>query len=259
MKKRLLIKEKWERINLRLDELDRCVARVTEKYLKDDHAEVPSLISQVSLQRKDNRHHFCGGSILNDNYVITAAHCVSSKTADEIKVIAGTNDLTDPKSEHDVAEIIIHKDYNPGNSWVNDIALLKAKTPLKKSSTIGHVPLPPKDFVVNVDDVAVVSGWGSFLLGGPSTPQLQRDNFLIADQEHCKNKYKHMGYTVHPTHICSPPVENGHYHGDSGGPLIVDGKLVGLVSWAYHCDDTTLPVVYTRVVSYLDWIKANAV
>lgn len=47
--------------------------------------------------------------------------------------------------------------------------------------------------------------------------------------------------------------------GDSGGPLIVDGKLVGLVSWAKACSLTDYPTVYTRVPSYINWIKENAV
>lgn len=49
------------------------------------------------------------------------------------------------------------------------------------------------------------------------------------------------------------------FQGDSGGPLTVGGKLVGLVSWANGCASTSYPTVYTRVPSYVDWIKTNAV
>ncbi|XP_011863895.1 PREDICTED: polyserase-2-like [Vollenhovia emeryi] len=231
------------------------------RIVNGEDAKVGEFPYQVSLQRKDNGHHFCGGSILNDDYVITASHCVSSKTADEIKVIAGTIDRNDPKSKHDVAKIIMHKDYDRANSWINDIALLRVKTPFKVSSTIGHVPLPPKDFVVNVDDVAVVSGWGALKVGDPTTTKLQRVNVLIADREYCAWKYNSLGYNVHPTQVCAfdPSTPKGSCQGDSGGPLTVRGKLVGLVSWARGCGSTTYPAVFTRVVSYLDWIKANAV
>ncbi|KAL0111983.1 hypothetical protein PUN28_013307 [Cardiocondyla obscurior] len=73
--------------------------------------------------------------------------------------------------------------------------------------------------------------------------------------------YNNMGYNVYSTQVCAydPSVEKGSCHGDSGGPLTVGGKLVGLVSWANGCASTSYPTVYTRVVSYLDWIKVNAV
>ncbi|XP_011863836.1 PREDICTED: trypsin-1-like [Vollenhovia emeryi] len=231
------------------------------RIVNGEDAKLGEIPYQVSLQEKYSDFHFCGGSILNDNYVITAAHCVSSKSASGIKVVAATINLSSPKSQHEVQKIIVHKQYDVSNSWINDIALLKVKTPFKKSFTVGHVPLPPKGHVVKANDVAVVSGWGSLWLGGPTTTKLQRVNIVIADQQYCKNKYGNMGYTVHPTQVCAhdPSVEKGSCHGDSGGPLTVGGKLVGLVSWASGCASTTYPTVYTRVVSYLDWIKENAV
>jgi len=213
------------------------------------------------FKKKDSSFHFCGGSILADNYVITAAHCVEGEYASEIKVVAATINLDNPESEHDVAKIIVHKEYRSSNSWINDIALLKVKTPFKKSVNVDHVPLPPKDQVVNAKDIAVVSGWGRLWQGGPTIPKLQRVNIIIADQGYCKNVYNKMGYNVHPTQVCAydPSVEKGSCHGDSGGPLTVNGKLTGLVSWANGCASTSYPTVYTRVASYLDWIKQNAV
>jgi len=126
-----------------------------------------------------------------------------SKYAEEIKAIVGTIDLTDPKSQHNVVKIIKHKGYNPSSSWINDIALLQVnilyvnflftqrnwdlynflflkiinlkqiylfqvETPIKKSNTVGYVPLPPKDHVVEANDIAVVSGWGRLWVSLPS-------------------------------------------------------------------------------------------
>ncbi|XP_014486729.1 PREDICTED: chymotrypsin-2-like [Dinoponera quadriceps] len=216
---------------------------------------------QVSLQNKGSNFHFCGGSVLNDNYVITAAHCVDGKQPGSLQVIAGTINLNNPKSKHEVEQIIVHKEYNPSNSWRNDIALLKVKTPFVTSADISHIPLPPKGHVVNAEDVAVVSGWGRLWESGPTTEKLQRVNIQIADQDSCKRKYNAMGYNVHATQVCAydPTTSKGSCNGDSGGPLTVGGKLVGLVSWAYGCASTNYPTVYTRVVSFLDWINANAV
>ncbi|XP_011863835.1 PREDICTED: trypsin-1-like [Vollenhovia emeryi] len=231
------------------------------RIVNGEDAKLGEIPYQISLQTRSESFHFCGGSILNNNYVITAAHCVEGEPAGRLKVVAGTIKLSDPKSEHEVTKIIVHKDYNARNSWINDIALVKVKTPFKVSSTIGHVPLPPKGHVVKPNDIAVVSGWGDLWSGGPSTDKLQRVNVLIADQEYCKYMYNTTGSNIYPTHVCAydPSVEKGSCQGDSGGPLTVGGKLVGLVSWARGCASTSYPTVFTRVVSYLDWIKANAV
>ncbi|KAL6435841.1 hypothetical protein ACFW04_005602 [Cataglyphis niger] len=216
---------------------------------------------QVSLQEKFSSFHFCGGSILSKYYVITAAHCVVGQTASNIKVVANTIDLNKPQLTNTVTQIRVHEKYNSANSWINDMALLKVKDPFIISETLQYVPLPPKGHIVNANDIAVVSGWGRLWQGGPTTTQLQRVNIFIADQKYCANIYNNMGYNVYDTQVCAydAQTEKGSCHGDSGGPLTVDGVLVGLVSWANGCASTSYPTVYTRVVSYIDWIKSNAV
>ncbi|XP_036141753.1 chymotrypsin-2 [Monomorium pharaonis] len=231
------------------------------RIVNGEDAKLGEIPYQVSLQNKGSSSHFCGGSILNDNYVITAAHCVQGKSGSSIQVVAATINLSVPQSQHDVAKIIVHPRYNSADSWINDIALLKVKTPFKKSVYVGHVPLPPKGHAVKANDIAIVSGWGRLWQGGPTTTKLQRVNIVIADQDYCKYKYNNMGLNVYPTQVCAydPSIQKGSCHGDSGGPLTVGGKLVGLVSWANGCASTTYPTVYTRVVSYLDWIADNAI
>nr|XP_034195401.1 chymotrypsin-2-like [Osmia lignaria] len=215
---------------------------------------------QVSLQNKDSSFHFCGGSVLNENYVITAAHCVEGKTAASIKVIAGTINLAAQKSEYNVKKIIIHEKYDEADSWKNDIALLKVDKSFVKSQQVAFVPLPPKNQVVKANDKAVVSGWGRLWQGGPTTVHLQRVNIMIADQEYCKYTYK-GSQNIYDSQICAydPSVGKGPCHGDSGGPLIVNGRLTGLVSWLRGCGNTYSPAVFTRVSAYIEWIKSNAV
>ncbi|XP_031838671.1 chymotrypsin-2-like [Nomia melanderi] len=231
------------------------------RIVNGENAKAGEIPYQVSLQNKGSSFHFCGGSVLNENYVITASHCVSGKTASQIKVVAGTIDLSKPGSEHNVLKIIMHEKYNSLDSWINDIALLKVEKPFVKSKLISFVPLVSENDVVNPNEVATVSGWGRLRQGGPTTIHLQRVNILIANQEYCTLMYKKHGYKIYDSHVCAydPSVEKGSCNGDSGGPLMVKGKLVGLVSWAMGCALTDYPTVYTRVASHLDWIKKNAV
>ncbi|XP_032686017.1 trypsin-1-like [Odontomachus brunneus] len=231
------------------------------RIVNGEDAELGEIPYQVSLQTSYSDSHFCGGSVLNDNYVITAGHCVDNMKDEKIIVIAGTVNLNNPRSTHEVEKIIVHELYNASDSWRNDIALLKVKNPFVKSMYISHIPLPLQDYVVKSNDVAVVSGWGARKLHGNIVYQLQKTTIYIADQNYCKSMYSNNGYHIYPTHVCAydPTVNKGSCQGDSGGPLTVGGKLVGLVSWARSCALTTYPTVYTRVTYYLDWIKANAV
>ncbi|XP_043468491.1 chymotrypsin-2-like [Leptopilina heterotoma] len=215
---------------------------------------------QVSLQKIAKNFHFCGGSILNEAFVITAAHCVVSKNASDIQVIAGTLKLSEPKSVHYVSQIIVHKFYNRTDSWRNDIALLRVKNRFILCNTIQKIPLPYYNMVIDAYEYAVVSGWGRLQYKGPRPDHMQRAQIRIADQNYCRAVYEDHGHFIYPTHICAydPDIRKGSCKGDSGGPLTVKGFLVGLVSWSNGCAKTDYPTVYTRVPEYLDWIRIHS-
>ncbi|XP_076249198.1 chymotrypsin-2-like [Calliopsis andreniformis] len=215
---------------------------------------------QVALQDIGSGLHFCGGSILSDYYVITAAHCVDGKSPKNIKVIAGTVDLLKKGSEHYAKEIYMHTKYNSSDSWVNDIALIKVDTRFVKSALISFVPLPEPGEVVKANDPAIVSGFGRLAYQGERTNLLHWVNITIANQDYCREVYSQTK-NIYGTHVCAydPTAVRGHCKGDSGGPLMVRGKLAGLVSWSKNCADKVYPSVYTRVSSYLDWIKEHAI
>ncbi|XP_046819420.1 chymotrypsin-2-like [Vespa crabro] len=230
------------------------------RIVNGEDAKLGEIPYQVSLQIKLSAFHFCGGSILDKNYVITAAHCVSSKSKDNIQIVAGTNYLNDENSSfHNVKRIIVHENYSPSDSWKNDIALLEVVEPFSETKLISFINLPTSHDVINTNDVAVISGWGRLWQNGATTKKLQRAMIYIADQNYCRNMYATMGYSIHNSHLCAydPESPRGSCHGDSGGPLTVNGKLVGLVSWAKACALTDYPTVYTRVSEFMDWIDAN--
>ncbi|XP_044576316.1 trypsin-1-like [Cotesia glomerata] len=230
------------------------------RIVNGDNAQLGEIPYQVSLQIPYSSFHFCGGSILNENYVITAAHCVDGRSPSDVKVVSATVDLMNPQSIHEVITVIVHEKYNERDSWRNDIALLKVKDVFIESAVVSFVSLPSPSQEVPSNSVAVVSGWGRLTEGGNTPTILQKTTIVIADQDYCQQKYGWHNLNIYESHICAydPIEESGSCHGDSGGPLTVDGKLTGLVSWAMGCASTEYPTVYTRVSQYIYWINANA-
>ncbi|XP_076301520.1 chymotrypsin-2-like [Lasioglossum baleicum] len=255
------------------------------RIVNGEDAKLGEIPYQVSLQSTTAKSHFCGGSVIGANYVLTAAHCVVGRTPNALQVVVGTIRWADQTNVHQVEKVIVHENYKPSDSYVNDIALLKVtehqqrwgklhftghkiltrsntiKTPFKLGKYISTVPLPNANEPVPAKSPAVVSGWGRLSVGGQIPNTLQKATLEITDQNTCKNAYKRMGMNIYDSYICAndPKATRGACNGDSGGPLVVKGKVVGVVSWSYSCALAKYPTVYTRVASHIPWIKKNAV
>jgi trypsin len=226
-----------------------------------DDAKPGELPYQVSLQWYGD-YHICGGSIINEEWVITAAHCVDGDTPSNIEWLAGQNNLNNPDgNEQQVVsdKIIVHEDYGQGGTPVTlygDIALIKLKSKLTFNDFVKPVTLPEQDYAAETD--CLVSGWGATSEGGNGAAVLQKVQLPWVDDKKCDELYR-PDYQTLPEHICYGDLENGgkdSCQGDSGGPLIEveSGKLIGLVSWGVGCARKDYPGVNTEVSFYRDWI-----
>ncbi|XP_071568274.1 chymotrypsin-2-like [Temnothorax nylanderi] len=209
---------------------------------------------QVSLQDIKTEEHFCGGVIVDQYYILTAAHCVDGADVSTISANVGLINLQEPHAVHLIESSYIHEDYNPDDSWINDIALLKLQSPIKFSPLVDAVTLTNQNFTAGTK--AVVSGFGRLSFEGKKATRLYVADIEIADQAYCRNVYASKFKNIYDTQLCAnePTVEKGSCQGDSGGPLTVNGMLIGLVSWSHRCSDTIYPTVYTRISSYFFWI-----
>ncbi|MFP2956272.1 trypsin-like serine protease [Myxococcus sp. 1LA] len=213
---------------------------------------------QVSLRRGG---HWCGGSILNKDWILTAAHCVDGYTVSSIVAGSTSSSSTSSGQTRNVAQVIIHEDYGSAG---NDVALLRLATSLDlNGTTVAAIPrvsaADAASGATNPGVVARVTGWGAIYSNGPSSSTL-----LAADVNLISNTEAQSSYPneyIGPDQIGAKAPGKDSCQGDSGGPLTVDHngtrKLAGVVSWGYGCADARYPGMYARVSHFEGWIDAK--
>ncbi|XP_055590614.1 trypsin 3A1-like [Uranotaenia lowii] len=216
-------------------------------------AEVPY---QVSLQK--NGRHNCGGSIIADRWVLTAAHCVTNRDASLYTVRVGSTDRTDGGELIQVEEVIPHESYNDATADF-DFALLLLSEAIGYNDTVQAIELAAVDEVIEDGTMSIVSGWGATHNPEEDNQQLRATNVPTVNQQECVEAYSKIG-PVTEQMICAGYKAGGQdsCQGDSGGPLAIDGRLVGVVSWGQGCAEPDLPGVYARVSAVREWIQEVA-
>ncbi|XP_026475239.1 LOW QUALITY PROTEIN: complement factor D-like [Ctenocephalides felis] len=202
--------------------------------------------------------HFCGGVILNDKWILTAAHCFKNKEELKIYVAVGLTKLTEGGDVYEAEKYIVHEEYDH-YKIINDIALLKIKNRIQFSDKVKPGVLG-SDFIDGGVELTL-NGWGVISNTGinntiPSN-KLQVMRPTTFTTEECQEALYKL---IYDTQLCAMAKKGtGACVGDSGGPLTI-GKntVVGLVSWGKHpCGNGNFPDVYTRVSAFLDWIEKN--
>ncbi|CAM4435507.1 anionic trypsin-like isoform X1 [Lepidochelys kempii] len=203
---------------------------------------------QVSL---NSGYHFCGGSLINNQWVVSAAHCYKSL----IEVRLGEHNIDVLEGDEQfirAVKIIRHPKYN---SWIldNDIMLIKLATQANLNSRVATIPLPSA--CVAAGTQCLISGWGNTLSSGSNYPELLQclDAPVLTDAV-CSAAYPGE---ITENMICVGFPEGGKdsCQGDSGGPVVCNGELQGIVSWGIGCALQGYPGVYTKVCNYVDWIE----
>ncbi|CAI9157891.1 unnamed protein product [Rangifer tarandus platyrhynchus] len=194
--------------------------------------------------------HICGGFLVREDFVLTAAHCLGSS----IDVTLGAHNIMKRERTQQfipVRRAFPHPHYND-KTFENDIMLLQLTRKAYMTDAVSPISLPRSFEKLKPGMMCSVAGWGRLEVNMPSADKLQEVDLEVQSEERCIARFRNY---IPITQICAgdPNKRKNSYLGDSGGPLVCNNVAQGIVSYGDRMG--TPPAVFTRISSFLPWIR----
>ncbi|KAG1927248.1 serine protease 60.2 [Pimephales promelas] len=212
--------------------------------------------------------HFCGGSLITNEWVLTAAHCVKGIDKSDMRVLLGKRTKmlqVDTKQnphaiERTIKDIFPHPDYD-SSTYDNDIALLHLSSKVEFNDHIKPMVLAAENSVFATKTNSLITGWGDIGENTPLPPDgiLQETTIEVLENSKCAT----LCTGITENMICAglKGGSRGPWKGDSGGPMMSEQCSIwvqsGVTSWAEKCAKPKSPAVYSRVSKYQKWITGH--
>ncbi|CAH0581641.1 unnamed protein product [Chrysodeixis includens] len=219
----------------------------------------PSMAAVLYTENMVNFHQFCGGTIINNRSVLSAAHCIVRTLIETIRVRVGSSYANSGGEVLPLATMLIHPKYSAIREH-HDITILRTAVEIRYSATIQPAPIAGANYNLADNEVVWATGWGQTELDKPCE-QLREVQVWTVNHLICHQRYALTLMPVTRDMLCIGWLDVGgrdQCMGDSGGPVYHHGVVVGVCSFGRGCASPRYPGVNARVSSYSNWIQANA-